>query len=91
MHRYRFNIGGLCQGVGFRWTAVHCARKYDLCGWVKNMDDGSVRLEVQGTLQNISEFIDYLRSTLENRGLGLEIKEMTEIPLEQCSGFNILY
>ncbi len=91
MHRYRFRVGGLCQGVGFRWTAAHCARKFGLCGWVKNMDDGSVRLEAQGSMKDISEFIDYLRSMLKTRGLDLQIDSMDEIPLEECSGFNILY
>ncbi len=91
MHRYRFRVGGICQGVGFRWTAVHCARKYGLCGWVKNMDDGSVRLEVQGSIQEISDFLDYLRQTLKSRGLDLDIEKMDEIPLEECSAFNILY
>ncbi len=91
MHRFRFTIGGLCQGVGFRWTAQHCARKHGLCGWAKNMDDGTVRLEAQGSLQDISEFLDYLKSTLQNRGLSLEIDDMVEVPVEDCSDFNILY
>ncbi len=91
MVRYRFVFGGRCQGVGFRWTSSHCARKYNLCGWVKNMADGSVTLEAQGSQEDIFDFLDNLRTTLEQRGLDLVIISMEEIPVEDTSSFNILY
>ncbi len=91
MKRFRFKVVGQCQGVGFRWTAVNCARKYGLCGWVKNMDDGSVRLEAQGSTKDISQFLDDLRQTLNRRCIDLEIENVEEIPVEEASNFNILY
>ena len=36
------------QDVGFRYFSVYKARLLGLAGWVKNLDDGSVEMEVQG-------------------------------------------
>ena len=40
-------VGGMVQGVGFRWFARQCAESCHLTGWVSNLDDGRVELEVQ--------------------------------------------
>ena len=37
-----------CRGLGFRYFSVYKARLLGLAGWVKNLDDGSVEMEVQG-------------------------------------------
>ena len=39
---------GRVQDVGFRYFSVYKARLLGLAGWVKNLDDGSVEMEVQG-------------------------------------------
>ena len=40
---------GRVQGVGFRFTVLRFAQGYDsLTGYVKNRDDGSVELYVEG-------------------------------------------
>ena len=39
---------GRVQGVGFRYYSVNKARQLGLTGWVKNLCDGSVEMEVQG-------------------------------------------
>jgi len=39
---------GYVQGVGFRWTTKHIARGYEVCGWVRNLHDGRVELQVSG-------------------------------------------
>ncbi len=39
---------GRVQGVGFRAFVEQTARKAGFTGWVKNMSDGSVTMEVQG-------------------------------------------
>lgn len=51
---------GRVQGVGFRYYAVHKARQLALTGWVRNLYDGSVEMEVQGTEEKIDELIQFL-------------------------------
>lgn len=47
--RRRYVVQGQVQGVGFRYRAQYAAQSLGLTGWVRNEDDGSVTLEVQGS------------------------------------------
>lgn len=40
---------GRVQGVGFRWHATNFANSISLTGWIQNLEDGTVEMEVQGT------------------------------------------
>ncbi len=51
---------GRVQGVGFRYYSVNKARQLGLTGWVKNLCDGSVEMEVQGEEPKIDELILFL-------------------------------
>ncbi|MGP1367516.1 MAG: acylphosphatase [Schwartzia sp. (in: firmicutes)] len=46
--RYAGRAAGRVQGVGFRAFVERTAREMGFTGWVKNMPDGSVAMEVQG-------------------------------------------
>ena len=46
--------------MGFRYYSVHKARQLGLAGWVQNLYDGSVEMEVQGTEEKIDELILFL-------------------------------
>jgi acylphosphatase len=37
---------GHVQGVGFRFTVRHIAKGFDVTGWVRNLPDGRVELQV---------------------------------------------
>ena len=47
---------GRVQGVGFRFFVQQTAKEMGLTGWVKNMDDGTVTMEVQGTTEELDAF-----------------------------------
>ena len=53
MVRFYLRFTGRVQGVGFRFFAAMNAERCHLTGWVKNMSDGSVTAEVQGTRVNL--------------------------------------
>ena len=57
MIRYYIVVDGRVQGVGFRFTCTMIARTYNLTGWVRNMDNGMVELEVQGPSDTVDKFI----------------------------------
>ena len=46
--RYYGRAVGRVQGVGFRFFVQQNASELGLTGWVRNMDDGSVTMEIQG-------------------------------------------
>ena len=57
MIRYYIIVDGRVQGVGFRFFCTMNARTLDLTGWVRNMDNCMVEMEVQGEESSIEKFI----------------------------------
>ena len=53
-------ITGRVQGVGYRYTAAHTARRLGLAGWVRNMPDGSVETRAQGDERMVEQFAAFL-------------------------------
>ncbi|NJK91616.1 MAG: acylphosphatase [Blastochloris sp.] len=48
MKARRLFYEGKVQGVGFRYSVKQIVEGYDVCGTVKNLEDGRVELLVQG-------------------------------------------
>ena len=53
--RYYGRAVGRVQGVGFRFFVQQNASELGLTGWVRNMDDGSVTMEIQGQEAPVEE------------------------------------
>ena len=47
---------GRVQGVGLRFTVTGFAKKYNVTGWVRNLYDGTVEMEVQGLEHRVDLF-----------------------------------
>jgi len=80
---------GRVQGVGFRYAVKQLALGFDVVGWVKNLSDGSVELQIMGELDEVDEFI---KEIVEESDLASHVREyaVSEIPaLENCRGFLI--
>lgn len=54
-------IRGRVQGVGYRAFAQTHAMKRGLTGWVRNLADGGVESEAQGSSRSVEDFIDALK------------------------------
>ncbi len=54
----KYKFYGKVQNVGFRPTTSVWANKLKLAGEVKNMDDGTVELIIQGQINKINALID---------------------------------
>ncbi|MBQ3336998.1 MAG: acylphosphatase [Selenomonadaceae bacterium] len=48
---------GRVQGVGFRFFVQSNAKAMGITGWVKNMSDGSVTMELQGEAPTVERLI----------------------------------
>jgi acylphosphatase len=59
--RYKIHITGRVQGVGFRWNAVREAGRLGIKGLVKNLSDGSVYVEAEGTTIQLRQFVVWCR------------------------------
>ena len=68
---------GSVQGVGFRYYSVNKARQLGLTGWVRNLYDGTVEMEVQGEEQAIDELIMFLDRQRYIRIEKMDVKSQT--------------
>lgn len=55
--RKHYYVSGHVQGVGFRYRAYHVAQSMRLTGYVKNLYDGRVELEIQGEQEMVYSFL----------------------------------
>lgn len=58
--RRAVTVSGRVQGVSFRYHTVQRAEELGLTGWVRNHEDGSVRLEVQGPEDAVGSLVTWL-------------------------------
>jgi acylphosphatase len=70
---------GNVQGVGFRWSIQHIAKGFDLTGWVKNLADGRVEMQLSGEENEIRAFLDAIMQS----ELRAHIRKQTETKLEK--------
>ena len=77
---------GEVQEVGFRYASREIARKYGISGWVRNLWDGSVEMEAEGTRADLDCL---LRDLKEARWTWIERMDIREIPPEGGYAFEI--
>lgn len=82
--RKHIYFSGRVQDVGFRYFSVMQARKLGLTGWVRNLTDGRVEMEVEGEERLMMQLVDYLQSQISIR---IEDMEAENIPLEYDESF----
>ncbi len=63
--RKHIYFSGDVQGVGFRFRSYYIAQSLGLTGWVENMWDGRVEMEVQGSESAIQELLARIRVALK--------------------------
>src|SRR5881396_83385 len=79
---------GHVQGVGFRFTVRHVAKGFNVTGWVRNLPDGRVELQVTGEEDEVRAFLDQMAQS-ELHSL---IRKQTENKLNEpvaAHGFQI--
>jgi acylphosphatase len=79
---------GSVQGVGFRWSVRHIAKGFDIIGWVRNLPDGRVELQISGEESEVRAFLDGIMQS----ELRAHIRKHTEAKMEKpvnARGFEI--
>ncbi len=82
-------VKGRVQGIGYRDFVERYTREHNLFGWIKNKEDGSVEMVVQGTPDELKACIEVLnQGSLLARVETLSIDWRT--PEKQFDEFRIL-
>ena len=84
--RKHIYFSGDVQGVGFRFRSYYIAQSLGLTGWVENMWDGRVEMEVQGSESAVQELLARIR---QQRWIDVTDVEMSDIPCVEESEFHI--
>ncbi|MGD0725553.1 MAG: acylphosphatase [Spirochaetia bacterium] len=58
---FRALVIGRVQGVGFRYSAIHEARRLGINGTVSNQPDGSVEVVAEGEADRLARLASWLR------------------------------
>jgi acylphosphatase len=78
---YLHNIySGRVQGVGFRYQTLHVARGYDVAGFVRNLPDGRVEMEAEGSAAELAAFAKAVAERMAGFIRGVETASGTRAP-----------
>lgn len=81
---------GRVQGVGFRYSTKQIASGFDVTGWVKNLPDGRVEMQV---MASDDDELEAFLEDIQQSNLGSHIKEcvVNKVPaLTGVRGFVIV-
>jgi acylphosphatase len=87
IHHETVHYSGQVQGVGFRYTALLVARGYEVSGFVRNLPDGRVHLEVEGEAGEVNAFLAAVEERM--RGLVRHVDRAAEQRERLFNGFAI--
>lgn len=63
--RVEIKVRGLVQGVFFRQGAKRIAEELGVTGWVRNEDDGSVRVVAEGEEERLQKLVEWCKKGTE--------------------------
>ncbi len=80
----KFLLSGIVQGVGFRFFTQRVAARYQIRGYVRNLDDGRVEALAQGIEKSVEAF----KHDLTAGSRFSKVEDVEEIVLEPNSGYS---
>jgi len=84
----RYVIGGRVQGVGFRFFTEAAAAREGVNGWVRNLPDGRVEVQVEGE----REAVDRIEAALRRGPASARVDRVDVddlVPSGRTTGFSI--
>jgi acylphosphatase len=88
MKRATFFVSGRVQGVGFRYRTSEIAQSFVVSGTVENLDDGRVKIVVEGEHDEIQRFVDEIQTSVP--GKIKSIDRFDSEPSGDFDGFRII-
>ncbi len=86
---YKITVKGRVQGVGYRYSANSQARFLGLKGIVKNLSNGNVYIEAEGTRDQLTEFVIWCK---KGSGYGqVDFVDVESAESKNYSKFNIVH
>ena len=82
--RRRYLFSGRVQGVGFRYRSYYLANHLRLSGWVRNREDGTVEMEIEGPEESIDNLIQSLQ---DDKYIRIDNVFCKSIPLQGETSF----
>lgn len=87
MLRWRIEFSGRVQKVGFRQELRELALRLGLIGWCRNLENGQVLAELQGTQEKICAAVSFMEGLKRIRIDEITVQQLAVQPDEQ--GFAI--
>ena len=81
---------GRVQGIGFRYSVRSVAKGFEVIGWVKNLTDGRVELQVFGDPDEVRAFLTEIREGELNSHIRT-VQELEIPPSLDVKGFEIRF
>ena len=87
VHHATVFFQGRVQGVGFRYAALQVAREFEVAGVVRNLPDGRVQLEVEGSCEAVTAYVAAVEERME--GYIRKTERSVRVRSAQFAGFTI--
>lgn len=87
VHHETVFFSGRVQGVGFRFSVLQVAKEFEVAGFVRNLADGRVHLEVEGSLAEVNRLVAAVEESMHGYIRKVERRGATRSP--EFSGFAI--
>lgn len=82
-------VQGQVQGVGFRYYTRRRADKLGLAGYVRNLADGSVEVEIEGDEPAVARMLDWLNTG--PRSASVDHTRVVDVPATGETGFCVIH
>jgi acylphosphatase len=77
VHHLSAHFSGRVQGVGFRYSTYQVAKEFEVSGYVRNLTDGRVLLEVEGEKSEVESFLETLTDQMDGLIRETEVERMS--------------
>ena len=87
----QLHVSGRVQMVGFRYFTVNRAVRYGVTGRVRNLYDGRVEIQAEGTKQALTMFLEDMRMGPRSAHVENVVEQWEEISTRRYEEFGVSF